>query len=271
MNPSALAPASASHQVAPGVYTYDVEALPWREMPRGSVREKAVRRDDAAGLYLGLIAFDPLCRSGVHQHLATATSYFLSGSLTDYQGTTGAGCVGINLAGATHDAVSYPGCQLVSRLEGPVIIPDDGLAVHPHAARAQLRRTNPETPPDICVVLEQTLPVATRFAGVSRRTLFDYAGTGDDRRLCAMTLWPQCPPVRVKHSGITDFFILGGDLRVNGHCAPGPSFVLIEPGVEVTLSSDYGCSLLAWAEGPAFCADTGSELYGFSLRPERGM
>lgn len=155
----------AASQASPGVYVYDLESLPWRDTPRGTAREKAVRRDEKAGLFLGLIAFDPMSRSGVHQHLGTATSYFLSGSLTDYQGTTCEGSVGINLAGATHDAVTYPGCSLVSRLEGPVIIPDDGLAIHPHAGKAQLRNARPETPPDITVVLDRATPVASRFAG----------------------------------------------------------------------------------------------------------
>ena len=109
------------HLVVPGLYTYDLEALPWRETPRGTAREKAVRRDNEAGLFLGLIAFDPMSRSGLHQHLGTATSYFLSGSLTDHQATTGAGAVGINLAGATHDAVSYGGAMLGKRLPATIV------------------------------------------------------------------------------------------------------------------------------------------------------
>jgi hypothetical protein len=117
----------AGHLAAPGVYAYDMESLPWRETPRGTAREKAVRRDAEAGLFLGLIAFDPLSRSGIHQHQGTASSYFLSGSLVDYQGTTSQGAIGINLRGATHDAVTYTGATLVSRLEGPVTIPQGGL------------------------------------------------------------------------------------------------------------------------------------------------
>jgi hypothetical protein len=240
-----------------------MESLPWRDTPRGTAREKAVRRDGERGLFLGLIAFDPLSRSGVHQHLATASSYFLSGSLTDYQGTTRAGSVGINLAGATHDAVTYPGCMLVSRLEGPVVIPDGGLAIHPHANQAALRNATPETPPDITVVLEDAVAVPTRFTGVVRRPLFDYAGTGDSRRMCALTLWPGSPPLRIKHTALTDFFILAGDLQLDGAAVAGPAFVVAEPGAEVTLGTEYGCSLLVWAEGPARCADSGAELYGF--------
>jgi len=128
-----------SHQIAPGVYAYDLESLPWRDTPRGTVREKAVRREADTGRFLGMLMFEPQSRSGVHQHLATATSYFLAGSLVDYQGTTREGAVGVNLAGATHDAVTYTGCTLVSRLEGPVIIPDDELA------SPLSRRTSPST------------------------------------------------------------------------------------------------------------------------------
>lgn len=260
--PDLLLPASA--RPAPGVHAYDLEALPWRETPRGTVREKAVRREDASGRFLGLLAFDPMSRSGVHQHLATATSYFLSGSLVDYQGTTCEGHVGINLAGATHDAVTYGGCTLVSRLEGPVVIPSQALAIHPHAGHAALRTPRPGTPPDLSVNLERAVALATPFAGVTRRPLFDYAGTGTDRRLGALTLWPRCAPLRVHHTALTDFFVLAGDLRLGSHVIAGPAFVILEPGATVEMASDHGCTLLAWAEGPGHAADDAeAELYGF--------
>ena len=266
MNPSssaALAP-SSSHLLVPGVYGYDLEALPWRETPRGTVREKAVRREAETGRFLGLLMFEPLSRSGVHQHQATATSYFCSGSLVDYQGTTREGAVGINLAGATHDAVTYTGCTLVARLEGPVVIPADALAIHPHADAAAVRNARPGTPPDISIYLEQTVAVATRFAGVLRRPVFDYAGTGTDRRLGALTLWPGTRALRVRHTALTDFFVIAGDLRIDERVVTGPSFVVVEPGARIELGSEHGCTLLAWAEGPAWSEDVeGAELYGF--------
>lgn len=250
--------------LAPGIYGYDAEALPWRDTPRGTAREKAVRRDQAKGFFLGMVAFDPLSRSGLHQHLGTATSYFLAGTLSDHQGTSREGCVGINLAGATHDAVSYGGCMLVSRLEGPVVVPEASLAIHPHAHQAAVRSRG-ETPPDITVELDKAVAVATRFPGVVRRPLFDYAGTGDDRRMCHLTLWPGAASHAVRHDGLTDLFVLVGDLRVNGQVLHGPSFVVIEPGTVANLSSEYGCSLLAWAEGPGISdEDGGAELYGFN-------
>ena len=107
--------------------------------------------------------------------------------------------------------------------------------------------------------------MATRFPGIVRRPLFDYAGTGDDRRLCNLTLWPGTPPATVQHTALTDIFVLVGDLRVNDKTLHGPAFVIIEPGTAATLSSEYGCSLLAWAEGPGLCQTSGTaELYGFN-------
>jgi hypothetical protein len=256
--------AADRHSAGAAAYVYDLESRPWVEMPRGGAREKAIRRDEAKGHFLGLVVFDPMARSGLHQHLGTASSYFLSGSLTDFQGTVGAGTLGINLAGATHDAVSYGGCTLVSRLEGPVLIAQDELAIHPHANRGALLNSHPEVPPDISVEVAHTLPIATRFAGVARRALFDYAGTGTNRRLCELTLWPRTPVLRVAHTALTDLYLLAGDLRVNAQVVVGPSFVVIEPGAEISMHSEYGCALLAWAEGPAWCADGGErELYGF--------
>jgi hypothetical protein len=242
-----------------------LESLPWRETPRGTAREKAVRRDESAGQFLGLVAFQPMSRSGLHQHLGTATSYFLAGSLTDHQTTTREGCVGINLAGATHDAVSYGGCTLVSRLEGPVVVPDSALAIHPHARQAAVSSTQAQTPPDITVELDKALAVGTRIPGVVRRPLFDYAGTGDDRRLCHLTLWPGMPPQAIRHTALTDLFVVAGDLQVNGRTLHGPAFIIIEPGTVATLSSQYGCALLAWAEGPGVCESLAeAELYGFN-------
>lgn len=256
---------TAGPSETPGVYGVDLHSLPWREAPRGGVREKAVRRDDAAGHFLGMVVFDPMTRSGVHQHLGTASSYFVSGTLTDFQGTAREGSVGVNLAGATHDAVSYTGCALVSRLEGPVVIPADGLAIHPHAGDdTDLRNRRPETPPDLTIELDRTIPVATRFAGVVRRPVFDYAGTGDDRRLSLLTLWPGTPPLRIRHAALTDLFLIAGDLRIGRRTFAGPSMLVIEPDAVVTLSSEFGCSLLAWAEGPARCIERDdAELYGF--------
>jgi hypothetical protein len=68
----------------------------------------------------------------------------------------------------------------------------------------------------------------------------------------------------VKHTALTDLFVMAGDLHVGDKTFTGPAFVIVEPGASVVMWSDYGCSLLAWAEGPAWSAAAeDAELYGF--------
>src|SRR5688572_4701422 len=144
------------------VYTYALDDMPWRDLGRPGVKDKAVRMERATGLYLGVIAFEPMSRSGLHQHLGTALSYFLAGSLSDYQGSASEGMAGINLAGATHDAVSYAGALLASRLEGPVVSPEGVTAAHPirgGAKAGQLMNPFPERWPDINIPVAP-LPLA---------------------------------------------------------------------------------------------------------------
>ena len=58
------------------------------------------------GEFLGLIAFDPFTRSGLHQHQGIATSFILEGGLSDYLGPVHQHEVGINYRGSTHDAIA---------------------------------------------------------------------------------------------------------------------------------------------------------------------
>jgi hypothetical protein len=108
-----------SHRSANKVYTYDMLEAPWTDTGLAGLRQKIVRIDREAGLFLGMLAFEPMTRTGLHQHQATAISYFLVGSLCDYSGVASAGMAGVNLRGATHDAIAYNRCLLAARLEGP--------------------------------------------------------------------------------------------------------------------------------------------------------
>ncbi len=252
---------------APGVYAYATADLAWSDLPRAGVKEKAVRRDAGTGHYLGLIAFEPLSRSGLHQHLGTALSYFLAGSLTDYQGTAPAGVAGINYTGTTHDAVSYSGCLLASRLEGPVIAAEGDIAAHPLRAQAQgpLRNPAPERWPDLNIAVEPLPLVPTPFARIGRRMIFDYARTGDNRRFVALTLMPHAPRIEIEHTGLTDWYVVAGDVTVAGRRALPGTFLVIEPAARVEIETEFGCSVLCWAEGPAWGERNRerSELYGF--------
>ena len=68
----------------------------------------------------------------------------------------------------------------------------------------------------------------------------------------------------MRHTALTDFFVIAGDLRIDSHVVSGPAFVIVEPGARFEMRSEYGCSLLAWAEGPGWSeSDDEAELYGF--------
>ena len=251
----------ARKRAAAEVYVYPMDERPWQDLPRKGVKEKAIRREADTGRYLGLVSFEPLTRSGLHQHHGTAISYFLAGSLSDYQGTASMGMAGINLAGATHDAMTWSGCLLAARLEGPVVVPDPASAAHPTVSKSGIVNPYPERWPEINVPVEPLTIAPTSFVRVGRRMVFDYAPTTDDRRCVALTLMPHAPAFTVKHSALTEWFVLAGDVAINRQNATVNSFVVIEPGAETTISTQYGCLLLAWAEGPA--SAEGGELYGF--------
>ncbi len=250
-----------------GVYAYATDEMAWSDLPRTGVKEKAVRSDAGTGHYLGLIAFEPLSRSGLHQHLGTALSYFLAGSLTDYQGTAAAGIAGINHKGATHDAVSYAGCLLASRLEGPVVSADSDVAAHPlrGTIRGPLRNPEPLRWPDLNIPVEPLPLMPTPFPRIGRRMIFDYARTGDNRRFVALTLMPHAPRIEIEHSGLTDWYVLAGDVKVAGRRAVAGPFFVIEPAMRVVIESDFGGNVLCWAEGPAWGESNGerADLYGF--------
>lgn len=262
------APRIAASRKPGGVSVYALDDAPWRDLGRAGVKDKAVRRDPATGLYLGVIAFEPMSRSGLHQHLGTALSYFLAGSLCDYQGSASEGMAGINLAGATHDAVSYTGSLIASRLEGPVVVPEGVSAAHPiHGGVREGRLVNPapERWPDINIPVAPLPVVPTAFAGIGRRMVFDYAPTPDNRRFAAITIMPHSPAVEITHEGLTDWYVLAGDVSVGGRRAQANSFAIIEPGARAEISSEYGCQLLCWAEAPARgeARGTAGEFYGF--------
>jgi hypothetical protein len=265
---TAPAPRPAASRKPGGVSVHALDDMPWQALGRPGVKDKAVRRDSATGNYLGVISFEPMSRSGLHQHLGTALSYFLAGSLCDYQGTASEGMAGINLAGATHDAVSYAGCLIASRLEGPVVVPEGVSAAHPiHGGVREGRLVNPfpERWPDVNVAVAPLPMVPTPFAGIGRRMVFDYAPTQDRRRFSAITIMPHAPAIEIAHEGLTDWYVLGGDVSVGGKRAHANSFIVIEPGARAEIASEYGCQLLCWAEAPGRGDARGAaaELYGF--------
>lgn len=250
------------------IAAYDMLAAPWLPAGKEGISQKVVHADQARGHYLGLIALEPLVSTGLHQHLGVASSYFMQGSLTDYAGTAVRGQVGINLAGATHDAVAYEKCVLVARLEAPVLYPAQSgplHRLHAGARHAAIVNPRPEVMPDLNVSVEALPWGTTTLAGVARRLIFDYRGTGTERRLVQLQLLPGARVPAHRTTALVDWFVCGGDVQAGGVAATGGSFVRLEPDSELTLSSRYGALLLAWAEGPIAWSDgkPRPDLYGF--------
>lgn len=257
------------------VHVFDTRDLAWQPTSEAGIALKPVRYDNQHGLFLGLVHFAPLTRSGVHQHRGVATSFVASGGLTDYNGPIRLHEVGINPCGATHDATSYEDTVLVSRLEGPVIYPPeraDLTGLHAGSRHEAFDNPAPDVPPEVNVVVDALQRQATGVRGIARQMIYDYAGSGSDHRLVQLAMAPgACCPVW-RASAVTEFWIRGGLMEINGQVAHGNCFVVIEPGAEVRMASRYGALLLAWAEGPEVWLDSASatgpravrsSLYGF--------
>ena len=69
-------PVRAARRLAGKVYAYDMLDAPWTGVGRAGLAQKVVRADRERGRYLGLIGFEPMTRTGLHQHLGTAISHF---------------------------------------------------------------------------------------------------------------------------------------------------------------------------------------------------
>ena len=249
-----------------GVYAYDMATLPWIETGKPGVRLKPVRMDES-GQSMGLVQFDPMTSSGVHQHHGPATSLMFSGSISDYQANYGAGTVSINLDGTTHDAISWEGAFFVSRLEGPTsYLPVDGLkAIHAGGSAEIFRNPAPEVLPAIDFHITNSRQITTSIARLSRRMLFDYSVAEQDHRYVELTLWPEMSIPVHRVTALTEWIILGGGAMVNNTLVTQGNIVVFEPGTEVSITSQFGCRLLAWADGRISWSEgkTLPDIYGF--------
>jgi hypothetical protein len=239
-------------QIGERVHVFDATPMPWEEQVRPGLRMKTIRIDDERGEFLGLIGFDRFVRSGVHQHQGVASSFILEGSLTDYHGPVHQHEMGINFRGSTHDAMAYVPTVLVSKLEGPVTYPKSEQlisGIHAGSTYHEFRNPAPEVPPEINVVVDAVVPVQTGVAGLCRRPIYDYAGSGLMRRLLQWHLRPETTVPAWQASDWVELWVRGGELIVNGEKAYANCFVVIEPGATVRMSSPFGAIALAWAEG----------------------
>ncbi len=253
-------------RAAAGVYVFDSADIAWRDAGKAGVALKTVREDRDAGQFLGMVGFEPMVRSGLHQHQGVASSFFLDGSLTDYSGTAGTNQMGINLKGATHDAIAYQRTLLVARLEAPVTYPHEAgelHELHTGSRHAEIANEAPDVPPDLNVTVDALPGTALDVPGAMRRTIFDYAGTGSDHRMVQWTLrpgaaWPAC-----RMGGLTELWVRAGAIAVGGRTAHAGCFVVLEPGAVVQIAAPFGALVLGWAEGPtAWCDAPGSGVPG---------
>ncbi len=250
------------------VHVYDAESLQWQTVGKAGLALKPVREDREKGRFLGLVAFEPVTRSGLHQHTGVATSFVLDGGLTDYQGAVCLHEAGINLAGATHDAVAYQRTLLVSRLEAPVIYPPDtgrDYALHSGPQFGEIRNPRPEVPPDINVPVDRLPALPTAIAGVTRKMIFDYALSKGEHRYAQFGMLPGSSTPRFTTRAPLELWVRGGDLRIGGAVAYANCFVIVEPGTTLEIASGFGALFHAWSEGPTDWASGGKhpELFGF--------
>lgn len=235
------------------IHIFDAAALSWQDTSEPGLRLKPVRYDDEHGQFFGLVGFEAMTLSGLHQHRGVASSFVIAGGLTDYHGSIRLHHAGINLHGATHDAIAYEPTVLVSRLEGPVAYPPahgDLSGLHAGSRHADFVNPAPEVAPEVNVAVDAQDCWQTGVPLLQRQMIYDYAGTGTAHRYVQLRLAPgcQCPPWRT--SALTEFWVRGGRVEIDGRAVHANCFVIAERGATVRMSSPFGALLLAWAEGP---------------------
>ena len=254
--------------VPKNVHVYDADTLKWQTVGKAGLALKPVREDREKGRFLGLVAFEPMTRSGLHQHLGVATSFVLDGGLTDYQGSIGLHDAGINFNGSTHDAIAYQRSLLVSRLEAPVIYPPEtgrDYALHTGPRFGNFTNPNPELPPDINVDVDRLEAQATAVGGVTRRMIFDYARSRGEHRYAQMGMIPGTSIPAITTRAPLELWVRAGDLRIGGATAYANCFVIVEPGATVEIASSFGALFHAWSEGHCHWTDGSArpDLFGF--------
>lgn len=261
-------PAKRVAPAAKSVSVYDAESLKWQAAGKTGLALKAVREDRGKGRFLGLVGFEPMTRSGLHQHLGVATSFVLDGSLTDYQGPVRLHESGINVKGATHDAISYQKTLLVSRLEAPVIYPEEtdrDYALHTGPRFGAIRNPDPGVEPDINVAVDRLHAEPTGIGGVSRRMIFDYARSEGEHRYVQVGMIPGSKTPAFTTAAPLELWVRAGDLRIGDQVAYANCFVVVEPGATIAIGSDFGAAFHAWSEGRLAWADGRErpDLFGF--------
>ncbi|MCW0232584.1 MAG: hypothetical protein OJJ21_03195 [Ferrovibrio sp.] len=254
-------------RIRDGVAIVQKSELRWVESARPGQRLAAVYGDEVTGRFLGMVEFDAMATTGLHQHLDVAHSYFLDGGLTDYQGSVQTGDYGLNLAGATHEAIAYRRTLTASRLDGSVLFDDDSTrapTVHTGAMRGKIQVANSDILPDRNINLDSLPWETTGQKLVRRRLIFDYFLTPHNRRAVCLQLLPgaQIHPFLCK--GMVDIFVIGGAVLINQNLVSVGGFAVLAPEAVLQISTSYGALLIAWADGPSQWLESEEpDLFGF--------
>jgi hypothetical protein len=254
----------------PRVAVHDMAATEWVPSGPPGIWQQNIRSDRAAGRWFGGVRFEPLSRSGVHRHLGPAASVMLSGSLVDHVTRMTGGQAVINLTGAVHDVICYDASLFVSRVDGPILYPreSDGVLNELGFAASDAGERFDATvgdPADIVIDLATLAAAPGAAPGITRTTLFDYAGQTWHARYSQLVLAPGAAAPAHQTAGMLDFFVIAGEIRLGDAAAGSGCYVTVEPETELTLSSHYGARLLAWSDAPIAWLDgkEGADPYGW--------
>lgn len=251
-----------------GVYAYDLNNTAWSSVAnRPDVHQKAVHTDPEKGLFVGAVAFDACTSTGLHQHTGVASAYLLEGAIADYGDIQVGGDFAINHAGATHDAYALAKTIFVSKLEAPLVFPA-GITVmnlDNNPLRGEIANPDPEVLPDKIVRPHEQVVSPTAIAGVARSILHDYANDETTARIAKLRLLPGTRLPVYRQSGWAHWYVLGGEVIANGVSCKAGGFLVLEPGTELRIRSDFGCLAIAWAEGRSDWVEDSAlpDLYGF--------
>ncbi|MCR9213359.1 MAG: hypothetical protein NXI13_06540 [Proteobacteria bacterium] len=248
-----------------GLEIHDMASTDWVAVGKPGLFYKPARVDLDSGKFLGLFRFDAFAESGLHQHVDVGASYILSGSVTDYSGNFTQGCIGINPPGDTHDALSYDGALITSRLEGSSIYPpkaEELNAIHPGAYRHGFQNAGAMRDPIVVPYHYSGIePSKGHPEGVTMRLLYDYAGTDHDFRMSSLHLDPGARTGPFTTQAGLDIFVVAGDLEIAGQSVKANQFVSAPSSAELEISSHFGCHLICWSEAPVI--SEGPDPFGF--------
>lgn len=251
-----------------GIRIARMDDIPWTDSGARRVAQQELRYDTVNGHYFGAAKFMPLARSGIHRHVGPAVSYMVYGALFDHDSEVREGQAYINFSGAVHNVVTYQDSLAITRLDGPVLYPtDEGIYFRLREAADGSEGIDDTVgrKPNMYITVNDLPDAPTGLPGVTRRMIYDYAGDTWNARFIQLSLAPGGSIPRHRLTARLDAFILAGELSISGQIATSASYATLDADSEIEITSQYGCRVLIWADGPAAWSDGTArpDIYGF--------